>query len=284
MARPFPPCEGVTHAYHPVATGIDVHVAEAGRADGPPVVLLHGWPQHWWCWRGVIPPLAAAGFRVIAPDLRGFGWSDAPPGAYDKEQFASDLLALLDVMELDRVALVGHDWGGWTAQLVALRAPERVERLVLCCIAPVWGSPRLPTVLNAWRMGYQVVGVPWLGPALQRSALMRHALIGVPADDRAEFTAALSEPGRAEAGAAVYRTLLTRELPAIAAGRYDGRRLTMPTRVLHPTGDPVIRPFMVEAFREHADDLEIEWVPRVGHFIADEQPELVADRVTAFLA
>ena len=284
MACPFPPCEGATHAFHDVATGIRMHVAEAGPADGPPVVLLHGWPQHWWCWRGVIGPLAAAGHRVVAADLRGAGWSDAPPRGYDKEQLAADVLALLDTMQIERIALVGHDWGGWVAQLIALRAPERVERLVLCNIAPVWAGDRIRTALNAWRFAYQVVGVPYLGPALQRSPLMRHGLIGVPEDDREEFLAVLREPGRAEAASALYRTLATSELLAIVAGRYAGQRLTMRVRVLHGADDPMIRPFMVEGFRAHADDVEIEWVPDTGHFVADERPTLVADRVAAFLA
>ena len=282
MARPFPPCPGVRHAFHDVATGIRMHAAEAGPADGPPVILVHGWPQHWWCWRGVIGPLADAGFHVIAPDYRGAGWSDAPPEGYDKEQLASDVLALLDAMGIERTVLVGHDWGGWVGQLVALRAPERVERLLLCNIAPVWGADRLKTALNAWRFGYQIVGVPRLGAALQRSGLLRRGLPGVPEADREEFAAALREPGRAEAGSALYRTFLTRELPAIARGRYDGRRLTMPTLVLHGTGDPVVRPFMVEEFRAHGDDLDVEWVHGTGHFIVDERPDLVAGRILAF--
>lgn len=284
MPRPFPPCPGVRHAFHDVATGIRVHVAEAGPEDGPPVVLLHGWPQHWWCWRGVIPVLADAGFHVIAPDLRGHGWSDAPAEGYDKEQFASDALALLDAMGIERTAFVGHDWGGWTGQLVALRAPARIERLVLCNIASVWGAPKLEGLANAWRMSYQVVGMPGLGPLLQRSPLLARGMTGVPEDARREFAAAMAEPGHAEAGSLVYRTFVTRELPGLVRGRYDGQRLRMPTRVLHGTGDPVVRPFMVEVFRDHADDVEIEWLHGTGHFCADEEPARVAGRILAFLA
>src|SRR4051794_33022829 len=82
MARPFPEVEGVEHRYVD-AGGLRMHVAEAGP-QGEPIMLLHGWPQHWYLWRDVIPPLAEE-YRVIAPDLRGFGWSDAPPDGYDKE-------------------------------------------------------------------------------------------------------------------------------------------------------------------------------------------------------
>lgn len=79
------------------AAGIRFHVAEAGV--GKPVLMLHGWPQNWFCWRGVAPLLAGE-HRVICPDLRGFGWSDAPPGAYDKQTLADDVIAILDALEL----------------------------------------------------------------------------------------------------------------------------------------------------------------------------------------
>src|ERR1700710_1360374 len=103
---------GVTHR-DVVVDGVRLHVAEAGDGDGPPLLLLHGWPQHWWSWRHLIPQLAQT-HRVIACDLRGWGWSSAPPGDYAKATFARDVLALLDAEGLERVTLMGHDWGGYT--------------------------------------------------------------------------------------------------------------------------------------------------------------------------
>lgn len=283
MDRPLPPVPGVRHAFHDVATGIRMHVAEAGPEDGPPIVLLHGWPQHWWCWRGVIGPLADAGFRVLAPDLRGSGWTDAPPAGYEKEQFASDVLALLDAMGIEETVLVGHDWGGWTAQLMALREPGRISRLVLCNIAPVWANAsHVKTALNSWRLAYQVVGTPRLGPWLQRTRAMKLAFAGVPQEDAQEFLDALAAPGRAEAGSKIYRTFVRREILPLVRGARSGQRLAMPVRVLHGTGDPVIRPFQVEAFREHADRVEVEYVQTTGHFIVDELPAHVAARVLDF--
>src|SRR3712207_6665910 len=116
----IPTVEGVTHRFVDVGD-TQLHVAEAGY--GPPLLLLHGWPQHWWCWRHLIAPLAEH-HRVLVPDLRGWGWSDAPPGAYDKATFAADVLALLDAEGIDRVRIVGHDWGGFTAFLLGLEHPE----------------------------------------------------------------------------------------------------------------------------------------------------------------
>src|SRR4051812_20895836 len=109
MERRLPHVEGVEHVYID-AGGLRTHVATAGPADGEPVVCLHGWPQNWYLWREVTGPLANAGYRVICPDLRGFGWTDAPRRGYEKEQLASDVFALIDAMGLEHVKLMGHDW------------------------------------------------------------------------------------------------------------------------------------------------------------------------------
>src|SRR5215203_217806 len=102
---PMPDVEGVSHRY------VQIDGAEAG--SGPPLVLLHGWPQNWYCWRRVAP-LVMHRYRVIMPDLRGHGWSSAPNRGYDKDQLATDVLRTADELGLDEFGLVGHDWGGWT--------------------------------------------------------------------------------------------------------------------------------------------------------------------------
>ena len=100
-ARPssdLPEVEGVSHR-RVRARGLDFHVAEAGEGDDV-VLCLHGWPQHWYEWRHLMPALAAAGHRVLAMDLRGFGWSDAPPRGYEKENMADDVLAAVSYTHL----------------------------------------------------------------------------------------------------------------------------------------------------------------------------------------
>ena len=101
----MPHVDGVEHRFVDV-NGLRMHVAEAG--EGEPLVMLHGWPQHWYEWRHLIGPLSETR-RVICPDLRGLGWTDAPPGGYEKENLASDVLALLDELGVDRFDLMGHD-------------------------------------------------------------------------------------------------------------------------------------------------------------------------------
>ncbi len=142
----FPPVDGVEHRFVEVR-GMRMHVAEAGA--GEPLLLVHGWPQHWYQWRGVIERLADVR-RLIVPDLRGFGWSDAPAGPIEPDVFVDDLIALLDALDIEQTDLAGHDWGGYTSLLLAARHPERLER---------WSRSRLRTrgsrsrPASRWRRG-----------------------------------------------------------------------------------------------------------------------------------
>jgi len=113
------------------ANGIRLHVVEAGPEGGPPVVLLHGFPELWYGWRGQLGALADAGFRVIVPDQRGYGLSEKPAGvaAYDVKTLAADVVGLLDACGLAEASIVGHDWGAVVAWWLALAHPERVSRL-----------------------------------------------------------------------------------------------------------------------------------------------------------
>jgi pimeloyl-ACP methyl ester carboxylesterase len=289
MARPFPHVEGAEHRY--VDTGrITLHVAEAGSPDADPIVLLHGWPQHWYLWRHQIPTLAQH-YRVIAPDLRGFGWSDAPSDGYDKENMGTDVLALLDALELDHVRLVGHDWGGWIGFLVCLRAPDRFRRFLALNIPTPYGSKDPRTFAQMWRFWYMAVIASPTGPKLIQGDLVdrlfqRSVKAGSLSDEeRREFVEPLREPHRARASQQLYRTFLTREFGPVGAGRYNSRRLTVPTKLLFGVDDFAIPQRMVTGdFSRYADKLEVELVPDTGHFIVDEQPDLVTRRALDFFS
>ncbi len=286
----MPHVDGVRHRFIG-ANGIVHHVAEAGADDGDPVLLLHGWPQHWYEWRHLIPALADR-HRVLALDLRGFGWSDAPPWGYEKEQLATDVLAVLDALGIDRVKLVGHDWGGWIGFLLCLRAPERFDRFLALGIPHPW-----QTVGSGWRdlprFWYQVpIITPGLGYALHRSGLFVRAALrsGVTdgnAFDRttiASFADNLAEPARARACVQVYRVFVLHESLPVARGRYMSSRLTVPTRLVAGADDPVVSPAMIAGWEAHADEMSVELVADCGHFIADERPQLVADEARALFA
>ncbi|MGE0067196.1 MAG: alpha/beta fold hydrolase [Solirubrobacterales bacterium] len=285
-ARPAVP--GVTH--HRVrARGVEFHVAEAGAGEDV-VLCLHGWPQHWYEWRHLMPALAD-GHRVLALDLRGFGESEAPRGGYLKEEMADDVLAVLDALGLERVKLVGHDWGGWIGFLLCLRAPQRFERFLALNIVPPWVNMR-NMVGHAWRFGYQqAILAPGLGYGLHRRGFVRRILRGgsVVKDAWSEadldaFADNLAEPARARAAVQVYRVFNLREALPIARGRYAEARLTVPTLLLFGEDDFVLRPSMLGGYQNHADEMRVELVPDCGHFIADERPDLVAARAREFFA
>jgi pimeloyl-ACP methyl ester carboxylesterase len=288
VERELPRVEGVEHRLVE-ARGLRIHVAEAGEGD--PLVMLHGWPQHWYEWRHLIPTLSQR-YRVICPDLRGLGWTDAPPRGYEKEELASDVLALLDVLSLDRVKLVGHDWGGWVGFLICLREPARVERYLGLNILPPFVPVDARAVLSLWRFWYQwVIATPWLGEwAVGQVASRRNPLfawVGAgpaawSAEEREIFLGQFREPERARASVQYYRSFQLREIPALLRGRYRGSRLSTPTKVLFGTGGQVMDARALDASSRLADAMDYELVDGAGHFIADQRPDLVLDRALSF--
>lgn len=291
----MPEVPGVEHIWVN-AGGLRMHVAVAGPEAGEPVVLLHGWPQHWWLWRNVIPKLADAGYRVYAPDLRGLGWTEATSryAQYDKRQFARDIVALLDVLEIDKVKLAGHDWGGWTGFLVSMMFPERVDRYMAFNIPPPWLDPRpfnLGRALKATsRLWYQVVmatpGLNWLAQAGPMKPVFKARIIGgsapgVWSDDIVDtYLDQFNDPERRRSSKFIYRRFLLAELPQIQAGKYVEGRLTTPTRLVFGRNDVAIDPEVIDTdHSKFADDFEVQFVEDCGHFIVDEQPELVSARL-----
>lgn len=277
MSASIPHVTGVEHEFVD-AGGLRTHVATAG--SGPPVLLLHGWPQHWYEWRDVIP-LVAPHARVICPDLRGFGWTDVPRGGYDKDQLARDVLALLDALELERVTFAGHDWGGYIGFMLALEHPQRIERLLALNVLPPWPPSARRTVLDAWRFLYMPllatrgIGGGPVGRAFAARGLRDAGL--APADVDA-FVGRL-EGDRGRATERLYRSFFLRELPAVTRGRYSAADLRVPTRLVFGARDVVLTTRAVSDGAAQADAVNLELVPDAGHFIVDEQPELVADRI-----
>lgn len=282
MLDDLPSVPGVDHEIVETSR-LSMHVARAGE-EGPPLVLLHGWPQHWYAWRHVIPRFAER-YRVICPDLRGLGWTEAPAGDYGDENLASDVLALLDALELRRVFLIGHDWGLQAGIRLCLREPDRVERFVALNDVHPWSRPSLRDALDVWRFWYIVLlAAPAAGgwllrnrPGFVRLLIRSWSERNVWTKQELDsFALRLSEPSRARASVQYYRTLL-RELPVVA-GRYRDRTLHTPTLLLFGADDGVVRPHQLHGYEEHAEDMRVELIPGVGHFTAEEAPDLVVDR------
>jgi pimeloyl-ACP methyl ester carboxylesterase len=223
---------------HRVAVGdLTLNVAEAGA--GAPVILLHGWPDSWHLWRAQMEALVGSGHRVIAPDLRGFGLSDAPEEVeeYGLGKLIGDVTAVMDEFQIERAAIVGHDWGSALAWLVATFVPDRVERLVAVSV----GHPRAfagagfaQKQLSWYMMWFQFPGVAERVLAEHDWYFFRnwaHAGAARGSDEYMERQIAdLSRPGRLTAGFNWYRANIS---PDTFAG--DGRYLDLP-----PTGCPAM--------------------------------------------
>jgi pimeloyl-ACP methyl ester carboxylesterase len=282
----MPEVDGVTHRWVD-AGGLRVHLAEAGPEDGDPVLLLHGWPQHWYEWRRLVPALSER-YRLLMPDLRGLGWTEVTKDGYEKENLARDQIALLDALGIERVKLIGHDWGGYAGFLMCLLAPERVERYVATNIIHPWPKPSLRRLLEIWRAAYQLPLVaPFLGPRITRKRgfikLVLNGKKGVFSDAELEaFEAPYRDPERSVVTAKYYRSFLRHDLPLLVRGHWRAYRLTVPTRMLYGTGDFAIARSSIENYEPYTDDMRVETVPDTGHFIVDAVPDLVARRALEF--
>ena len=287
----LPPLEGVTHRFVDLP-GLRMHVAEAG--DGEPVLLLHGFPQHWWEWRKVIPGLAEH-YRVICPDLRGAGWTDAPSDGYTRDQLLADVVALLDALGLDRVRLIGHDWGALVGFQLCLRHPHRVRQYVSISVPHPYARFDARLLRSARHAWYQfVIVTPVVGPralGTGRQRLARYLFHHFTADhdawsdeDVEIFLAPLRRPARARAGASLYRRFIQPEAVRIFGGSYRGTRLRTPTRLLVGAEDPVVHPASLGGYQEFADDLAVEVVDAASHWVADERPDAVLAHALEFFA
>jgi pimeloyl-ACP methyl ester carboxylesterase len=266
----------------PDAGAIDVHLYAAG--NGPPVLMLHGWPQDASCWRYVIPRLADR-HRLIAPDLRGFGQSDAPAGGYDGVTFGADAIALLDALEIERAHLIGHDWGGFAAFAAGLAAPERVASMVVLNTIPPWVKPDPRLLPELWRAWYVAVMAAAGGRIVRdRPGLIARMLRGdrvhdgISRVDAQGYAARLRRPESARASMLLYRSYLRAAASVLAQRGEGGRRLKPPTRFLFGAKDLAIPQRLLEGVERHCDDIVVELVPDSGHFIAEEKPDLVAER------
>jgi pimeloyl-ACP methyl ester carboxylesterase len=229
--------------------------------------------------------------RVLVPDLRGFGRSDAPDGDYSKHALAADVLALLDREGIERAAVVGHDWGGWIAWLLALEHPGRVERFVSLDVPPpsshqssLW---RLPAQLLFGSYQY-VIATPWLGERLVSTPSAVRAFIRAGSgprhrwsdDELDQYATPLSEPARARASVSLYRTFLLHELPALIRGTYTSETLEVPGLAIMGEASAITKAFGVP---DQRPNLDVEVIPDAGHYLVDEAADAVFVRLRSSL-
>ena len=261
--------------------------------DGPPLLLVHGWPQTWYAWRMLMPTLAQ-GFQVIAVDQRGIGLSDKPQDGYDTGTLAGDLVALMEALGHQRFALYGTDTGMPIAYALAADHPERLDRLVVS-EAPLPGiSPSppllLPPPLNArlWHLAFNQL------PAEVNEALVRGreavffgaefaASAGttkLPADAVSYYIDRLaSDPDALRGSFEIYRAF-----PAITAQNEQRKTRRLPMPVLAIGGGESSGAMVADTMQLVADDVQGIVLPGSGHWVAEQAPEELLAALTAFLA
>jgi pimeloyl-ACP methyl ester carboxylesterase len=277
----MPALPAVEHRFAEV-DGLQLHYAEAG--EGETLVLVHGWPQHWWAWRELVGPLAER-FRVICPDIRGLGWS-APAASYTLDRLAADIVGLLDALGIGRAALVGHDWGSAAGYRVALDWPGRVTRYLAVGGLHPWvtsgGPPRL------YYRSWHIYALAALGDfATTRLGIPEWALRSwrhhgeFSEEERRVYLRPLKTPESAAATRSYYRNVALREAPRYIRD-LKRTRLHVPTLHLNGACDP-LTDGVPDSYRRFADDMQLDLIPDCGHFIAEERPGALLDRALSFL-
>lgn len=293
-APALPQLDGVEHRTVELP-GLRMHVAEAGA--GEPILLLHGFPEHWWEWHAMIGPLAER-YRVIAADLRGSGWTDAPAHGYTRDQLVADLVALLDTLGLDRVRLISHDVGAIGGFGLCLDHPERVVQHVAISVPPPFLSfdvRMLRSLPSLWHQ--EALALPGVGRRLVSGGRQRlpkylfthfSPAMTWSSEDVETYISPLREPARARAASALCRHMVLPEFSRFMRGTYRSTRLRTPTLVLFGSGDPAFPPSLVEDLLKdrdrYSDDVRLAFVDDAGHFVPDEQPGQVVEQVLRFFS
>lgn len=273
------------------ANGIALHVALSGPEEGPLVILLHGFPEAWFEWRELIPPLAEAGFRVAAPDQRGYNLSEKPRGvaAYRLDTLADDIFALAAALGRDSFRLVGHDWGASVAWWMATRRPGRIERMAVTN-APhpaVWRKAMTEDPAQRKKSRYvQLLRIPVLPELMIRAGGYKGLSDSFKSCARPEafgpaalrwYQAAWRRPGALTATLDWYRALFAQDVPVPAPGS-----IPTPTLVLWGDQDAFGEARLAEESAALCAQARVVHFPEAGHWLPHDEPHRLADELLAF--
>jgi len=281
--------------HHYVNTNdITLHVVQAGPAAGEVVVLLHGFPEFWYGWRHQIPFLAEAGYRVWAPDQRGYNLSDRPRavGAYNLDLLAADVAGLIEASGRERVYVVGHDWGAAVAWWVALKYPELLKKLVILNVPhPVvmkrYARTHFRQMLKSWYILF--FQLPWLPERLLGEDGFEVATEMLKATSRqgsfseaelAQYRRAWDRPHALRGMINWYRALFRTP----QTERMDSLRVTVPTLIIWGRHDVALEWEMARLSLEMCDDGHLETLEEATHWVQHDEPHRVNELIQGFLA
>lgn len=262
---------------------VRLHYVEAG--EGPLVVLLHGFPQSHHMWRFQIPALVEAGFRVVAPDMRGYNLSDKPDGVeqYRVHKLARDAERLILHLGEEKAAVVGHDWGAIVAWFVAMQYPERVEKLGILNVphpARLFDGFTMPKQLlkSSYMFFFQLPRLPEKAVSANDFAALRAGFRtntvrpgAISEEDAEHYVEAISRPGALTATINYYRALFRypSEMQALL------KKIETPTIVIWGEQDIFLSPELAEPRPLWVPNLRVERLPDASHFVAEDRPDRV---------
>ncbi|HEV2146588.1 MAG TPA: alpha/beta fold hydrolase [Longimicrobiaceae bacterium] len=270
------------------SSGVRLHYVEAG--EGPLVLLLHGFPEFWYGWRHQIPALAAAGFRVVAPDMRGYNLSDKPEGveAYRVERLVEDAAELIRHAGEARAHLVGHDWGGVVGWYFAMLRPELLDRMaILNAPHPAAFAREIvkpdQMLRSAYAGFFQLPALPEAALRAGDFALLERVFRTEPVRpgaftdaDLELYREAFSQPGALTASLDYYRAFARFERPEV-------RPVAAPTLLVWGEKDPHLVVRLTEGLEKWVHDLRVERFPEASHWVAADEPERVNRLLIDFL-
>jgi len=286
---------------HYVIVDPDPETVDHPTGAAPLVVLLHGFPEFWYSWRHQLSPFAAAGYRVVAPDMRGYNRSSQPRGidSYRPSELVADVRDLVGSLKAEQATLVGHDWGGIVAWETAIRDPDLVRQLATLN-APhpgayrkaVRGSPE--QLLRSWYAA--AFQVPWVPERLLEAGEYRF-LEELPRwsvrtdaftdEDLRRYREAMARTGSLSGSLNYYRAfareLLGNTLRSVLPGRVDrDGTVDVPTLVIRGQRDPALSEELLDGLDRWVPDLQVERVPEAGHWPHIETPDRVTRRLVEF--
>jgi epoxide hydrolase 4 len=270
------------------AGGVSLHAVEAGR--GPLVILLHGFPEFWWSWRLQIPALAAAGFHVVAPDLRGYNLSDRPPNVadYKLEHLSADVAGVVRAMGEKKAHVVGHDWGGGVAWSFAMAYPELLDRLAILNVPhPVRMEQALRSsakqLAKSWYMFFfQLPRLPERFLRANDFANLRKSLVAgrdrhVPESEVQPYVDAARRAEGLRGGIDYYRAAMR---AALTGSLPETRVIEAPVLVIWGQKDRFLGEELAEPPARWVKNARVEYLPDASHWVQLDE----ADRVNALLA
>jgi pimeloyl-ACP methyl ester carboxylesterase len=293
-----------TTSQYIIANNIKLHVVTAGREDGEPVLLLHGFPEYWYGWRNQISFLVEHGYRVIVPDQRGYHLSEKPQDidSYRISTLAADVNALIEHFGYEKVNLVGHDWGAAVAWMVATIYPERLKKLVILNVpypsimARAFFSGNVTQLLKSWYMFF--FQIPWLPEAILSvggydgfaNAIRSSGKPDTFSDEDIEkYKEAWLKPGAITGMLNWYRAMLQRRGSGsstssnMASGERDLPRITVPTLILWGEKDIALEKSLAEESLKLCENGKIVFFPDATHWLQHDEAAAVNQHLHEFL-